>query len=188
LSRIYQDRFLFSWVPIIVQIHGYCIGGAMMLQLACDISIAADDALVGYTEQRMGFGGNAMDMGALTMAVGSKKAQLLLLTGAMLSGKEAAEMGLISKSVPPDRLEAEVEEAAQTIARMPRDGVAIGRAAKEMVYHSLGISGDRAIGYVSHTLFSNLRWEDDEFNFFKQRRESGTGDAIKSRNEFFGDT
>lgn len=185
MSRIYHDRFLFSWIPIVVQVHGYCIGGAMILQLACDITIAADDAKLAYTEQRMGFAGGAMDLGLLTMAIGQKRAQDLLLSGRMLSGKEAADVGLVSRSVPRDRLEEEVELCAESIARMPRDGIVIGRTTKELVYNAIGLASDRAIGYVTHTLFTNVRWEPDEYNFFKSRIQKGTREAIHGRNEFF---
>lgn len=187
LSRIYHDRLLFSWVPIIVQIQGLCIGGASILQLACDISIAADDASIGYTEQRLGFAGTAMDLALMTMACGQKRAQDLLLGARMISGKEAADYGLVSRSVPADKLEATVEETAKRIAKMPRDGLAIGRAAKEMTYTSMGLINDRVTGYVMHSMFTNLRWEEDEFNFFKERRddESGYKGAMHRRNEFF---
>jgi enoyl-CoA hydratase len=185
LTRPYLDRFLFSWIPIITQVHGHCIGGAMMLQSACDITIAADDAQLGYPEQRLGFAGSPMDLGLLTMTVGPKRAQEMVLTGKVVSGKEAAEMGLISRSVPAERLEEEVEICAQTIARMPRDGIVIGRATKELVYTALGLASDKTIGYVTHTLFTNLRWEEDEYNFFKGRRNKGTHAAMHEREEFF---
>lgn len=185
MSRIYHDRFLFSWVPIIVQLHGYCIGGGMILNLACDITIAAEDAKLGYTEQRMGFAGAAMDLGLLTHAIGPKKAQELLMSGRIISGTEASEIGLVSRAVPRQDLEAEVEKTAEGIARMPRDGIAIARATKEVVYNACGLVADRAIGYMTHTMCTNLRWEPDEFNFFKERLNKGTSKAIGDRNDFY---
>ena len=41
LTRVYLDRFLFSWVPIVTQVHGICIGGGSVIQLVSDITIAA---------------------------------------------------------------------------------------------------------------------------------------------------
>jgi len=185
IARIYQERFMFSWIPIIAQIHGHCIGGAMILTLACDITIAAEDSKIGYTEQRLGFAGNIMDLGMLTTTVGTKKAQQLILTGKLVSGTEASAMGLVSEAVPRDKLEETVEATAAQIARMPRDGLVIGRASKEMTYNSLGIASDKAHGVVMHTMMTNLRWESDEYNFFKARNASGTHHAIHERNAFF---
>lgn len=186
LTRVYHERFLFSWIPIVCQVHGYCVGGGMLLQLASDITIAADDARMGYTEQRLGFAGNTMDLALLTATIGAKKAQDLLLTSREITGKDASAMGLVSRSVPLEELDAAVEKCATTIARMPRDGIVMARAAKEMTYHCLGLTTDRITGYVTHSMFTNIRWEEDEFNFFKSRREGGTHDAIHDRNEFFG--
>lgn len=157
----------------------------MILQLACDITIAAESAKIGYIEQRLGFSGTAMDLGLLTMTVGPKLAQDLVLTSRVLSGREAAEIGLVSRWAPDEELDDAVEKAAKSIARLPRDGIAIGRATKELVYGSLGLNNDRTIGYVTHSMFTNLRWEEDEHNFFKNRRDIGVSEEIRKRDKYY---
>ena len=62
-------------------------------------------------------------------------------------------------------------------------GIAIGKASNYMILAILGATSGVVQGYVTHTLFTNLRFEPDEFNFFKSRRESGTRSAFHARDE-----
>ncbi|MFQ5826649.1 MAG: enoyl-CoA hydratase/isomerase family protein [Dehalococcoidia bacterium] len=166
----------------IAQVHGYCIGEGVGLALCCDIAIAADDAQIGHTEQRLGFAGSGVGtMAHLMLAIGIKRARELLLTGRLLSGQEAAEIGLVAKSVPADKLEEEVESHAQAMALLPRDGIAIGKAFTHLVYDSLGLTNSFISGYIGHTMFTNLRWEDDEYNFLKERRNKGAKAGFHGR-------
>jgi enoyl-CoA hydratase len=166
----------------IAQVHGYCIGEGLGLALCCDIAIAADDAQIGHTEQRLGFAGSGVGTTAhLMLAVGIKRARELLLTGRMLSGQEAAEIGLVAKAVPADKLEEEVESYAKAMTLLPRDGIAIGKAFTHLVYDSLGLTNSFISGYIGHSMFTNLRWEDDEYNFFKERRNKGAKAGFHGR-------
>jgi enoyl-CoA hydratase len=115
--------------------------------------------------------------------VGLKRALDLILTGRLISGKEAAEMGLATKSVPADMLEEETEKVAQAMALLPRDGIAIGKATRHLIYDRLGMTGDFIQAYISHTMFTNLRWEPDEYNFFKVRRDQGAKAGFHGRDE-----
>ncbi len=166
----------------IAQVHGICVGGGALIFSLCDLVVAADDSQIGYIEQRLGFsGGGIPNLNVLIATVGLKRALDLLLTGRMLDGKEAAEIGLITKSVPPDKLEEEVNNMAQAITLLPRDGIAIGKAARHLAYDSMGLTAGFAHGYITHTLFTNLRWEDDEYNFFKERRNKGAKAGFHGR-------
>lgn len=180
-----HERILFSGVPTIAAVHGHCLGGGCMLQLLCDFTVATHDAVLGYPEQEMGFSGTLWNMGLLIHTIGTKRAQRLGMLGETITGKEAAEMGLVTKSVPPEELDSAVEAIAQRVARYPRDGIAISRANKELIYKQLGLAEDYTASYIMHTLFTNVRWEDDEYNFFKVRRDAGTDKAIKSRTDFY---
>jgi enoyl-CoA hydratase len=79
--------------------------------------------------------------------------------------------------VPLERLEEETEHLARIVAQQPRDGIAIGKARRQLELEELGVIALSKIG-LSHTLFTNLRWEPDETNFYKERRDRGTRDAI----------
>ncbi len=105
--------------PTIAQIHGYCQDAGCYLQLICDISVAADDALLGHPAQLWG---GAQSMPLWQFYLGVKKARYLLMSGRRITGKEAAEMGLVSISVPREKLEEEVNKLASEIAEIPHAG------------------------------------------------------------------
>ncbi len=173
--------FLYPKVTI-AQIHGYCIGEGIILAACCDLAVAADDSRIGHSEQRMGFAGSGMGTIPILIAtVGLKRAMDILLTGRHLDGKEAERYGLVNRSVPTEKLDETVLELAKTISLMPRDGIAIGKAHRQMSYEAMGLTQGFTQGYLTHTLFTSLRWEPDEYNFFKVRRDDSVRTAIHAR-------
>ncbi|MEW6033339.1 MAG: enoyl-CoA hydratase/isomerase family protein [Chloroflexota bacterium] len=170
----------------IAQVHGYAVGEGFYTAQLCDLAYAAEDAQLGHAEQRLGFSGSGIpSIPVLIMTVGLKRALDLLLTGRLISGKEAEQMGLVNKAFPAEKLEAEVEKVAKAATLLPRDGIAIGKATRHLIYDSLGLTAGFAQGYYSHTMFTNLRWEEDEYSFFKERREKGTKAGFHGRDERF---
>jgi enoyl-CoA hydratase len=188
-SRLAYDRwraeslrkiFLLDKITI-AQVHGYCIGGGLYMSLCCDLTIAAEDAKLGHSEQRLGFAGAMYVFPIEVMLVGQKKARELLLTGKLIDGKEAERIGLVNYAVPADRLEEETKKLAQSMTLLPRDGIAIGKACARLAYDSMGLSSAFGQGYLGHTLFTNVRYEPEEFNFLKRRRDVGIREAVKER-------
>jgi enoyl-CoA hydratase len=106
--------------PMIAQIHGYCTDAGCYLQLLCDISIAADDAILGHPAVKWG---GAPSMPLWQFYLGVKKARYLLMTGRTITGKEAEQIGLVSISVPREKLEEEVDKIATEISQIPPDGI-----------------------------------------------------------------
>jgi enoyl-CoA hydratase len=188
-SRLAYDRwraeslrriFLLEKITI-AQVHGYCIGGGLYMSLCCDLTIAAEDAKLGHSEQRLGFAGAMYVFPIEVMLIGQKKARELLLTGKLIDGKEAERIGLVNQAVPADKLEAETRKLAQSMTLLPRDGIAIGKACARLAYDSMGLSSAFGQGYLGHTLFTNVRYEPGEFNFLKRRRDVGIREAVKER-------
>jgi enoyl-CoA hydratase len=188
-SRLAYDRwrsdslqriFLLDKITI-AQVHGYCIGGGLYMSLCCDMTIAAEDAKIGHSEQRLGFSG-AMYVFPIEVAlIGQKRARELLLTGKLIDGTEAERIGLVNHAVPADQLEAETRKLARSMTLLPRDGIAIGKATARLAYDSMGLSSAFGQGYIGHTLFTNIRYEEGEFNFIKRRRDVGMREAVKER-------
>jgi enoyl-CoA hydratase len=177
-------RLLNFYKVTIAQVHGYCIGEGMAIALCCDIFAAAETSMIGATEQRLGFAGSGIGyIPILMQSVGIKRAREMMLTGRQLNGREAEAAGLCARCFPDDQLEAEVEKMAQAITLLPMDGLAIGKATTQLVYDMLGLGMGHTIGYISHTLFTNLVYAPGEFNFFKERREQGTKAAFHKRDE-----
>ena len=65
--------------------------------------------------------------------------------------------------------------------RLPRDAIAIGKAATHLSLDSLGMTSQFVHGYVMHALGTNIRYEPDENNFMKERRSKGVTGAAHSR-------
>jgi len=167
----------------IAQVHGHCIGEGSVIAEMCDITIVADDAKISHAEQRLGFAGSGMNLIPLFQTVGYKKARWMLLTGDSINGVEAERIGWATKSVPYEELEEEVNNMARRIALLPRDGIAIGKVTNHYVCDILGFNAGLVKGYLSHTFFTNLRWEDDEYNFVKQRKAEGVREGVHKRDE-----
>ena len=73
------------------------------------------------------------------LIIGLRKAKELMYTGDQLSGKEAAEIGMINKAVPADQLEAEVTKLAERIANQSADALAIHKEAMNRWYQAMGM-------------------------------------------------
>lgn len=180
----FRDLFYCS-KPTIALVRGYCVGAGLHIVEACDLAIASDDARIGHPEQKAGLAGAAYMTAWNILAAGPKKARELLLIGEMLKPHEAVEMGLVNKVVPDKELEAAGEDWADRIAKLPRDAVAIGKAAVNLALDSLGMTSQFAHGYVVHALSTNIRYEEDEYNFFKKRRDEGVRNASRGRETRF---
>ena len=102
--------------PTIAAINGYALGSGYELALACDIRIAAEDALIGSPEAKVT---SSVTGGAFRLVqdlVGPGKARELLFTAENITGTEAARIGLVNKAVPLDALMDEAFNMAQKIA------------------------------------------------------------------------
>lgn len=179
-SESLRRIFLLDKITI-AQVSGYCIGGGLYMSLCCDLTIAAEDAKIGHSEQRLGFAGAMYVFPIEMMLIGQKKARELLLTGKLIDGIEAERIGLVNKAVPADRLDEETRKMAQAMTLLPKDGIAIGKAAARLAYESMGLCSSFGQGYIGHTLFTNIRFEENEYNFLKRRRDVGFKDAVKAR-------
>ena len=110
-------------VPTIAAVQGACLGVGFGIAFACDIVVAADDARIGSPFARIGA---VLDSGGhryLVERLGPHRALELIYTGRLLSGAEAAAIGLVNRSVPADDLATEVAELARRIASRPDGGV-----------------------------------------------------------------
>jgi enoyl-CoA hydratase len=194
-SRLLRDRklgmnymaFQNSLKPVIAQVHGHCTGVGMYLVELVDLAIAADDASFSHAEQRLGLAGNTWHLNSQILMYGAKKARELMLLGDAFDGREAERLGLVNRTVAPTELESTVEAWAQKIGKHARDALVTGKAMHQMALDSLGASQQFWRGYVGHTLGTNLRFESDEFNFLRERRQEGTTTTFKTRDKRFED-
>jgi len=101
--------------PTIAAVSGYAITGGFTLALACDLIIAAEDAV--FQDNHAMIGAITLRASRLVEAVGPRKAMEILFTCRRVSAQDAYQMGLVNKVVPANRLEAEAAEMADLINR-----------------------------------------------------------------------
>lgn len=131
-------RFWDSPKPTIAAVQGYCLGGAMEMALACDITVASEDALFGEPEVSIASGVVALILPWLT---GPKLAKELLLTADIkVSSQRIYEMGLINRITAPENLRDEALTMAETIAANDRLSVEI---TKKAINRTMEIAGMR---------------------------------------------
>jgi enoyl-CoA hydratase len=102
--------------PLIAAINGYALGSGYELALACDLRIAAEDALIGSPEVKVNSSVTGGALRLLQDLVGPAKAKELLFTGENVTGKEAERIGLVNKAVPAGQLLDEARSWAKKIA------------------------------------------------------------------------
>jgi feruloyl-CoA hydratase/lyase len=95
-------------------VNGWCFGGAFTPMCACDIAIAADEATFGVSEVNWGIipGGNVSKV--LSVVMNYRKALYYIMSGETFDGKKAAELGVVTESVP----KAQLRERTRDVAKM----------------------------------------------------------------------
>ena len=142
--------------PVIAAINGAAIGGGMCLSLGADIRIAAESAY--FRAAGINNGLTATELGLsflLPRAIGATRAFEIALSGRDVSAKEAAEIGLVSKAVPDDKLMSAALELAEQINGWSTQGIQL---TKRMMWAGLETASlEAAIELESHTqLFARL--------------------------------
>ena len=124
--------------PTVAAVHRYCLGSALEMAVACDITLAADDCMFGEPEVQFGSGIVAM---LLPWLIGPKQAKELLLTGDdRIPAERALQLGLVNRVVPAARLLDEALDLGRRIAA--NDQVAV-RLTKLAVNRSMDVAGMR---------------------------------------------
>ena len=160
--------------PIIAQVHGYALAGGCGLAVGCDIVVAADDAVFGLPEIKIGVLPLIVMAPVLRMA-GRKRAMLMILSGEQVPAREALDMGLVSRVVPRAELEPTVGRLAATLAGYSPTALAI---AKEAAASASGMEYGAALRYLSELTTLVFLSEDAKEGFaafFEKRPPRWTG-------------
>jgi enoyl-CoA hydratase/carnithine racemase len=102
--------------PVLAAINGHAIGIGLTLAMQCDLRVVADDAKLGFVHVRRGVLPDAHAHWTVPRAVGFARAADFLLTGRTFTGREAAELGLVSRALPADDVLPATCEIARDIA------------------------------------------------------------------------
>lgn len=167
--------------PVVCKVHGFCVAGGTDMALCSDLLVIAEDAKIGYPPARV-WGCPTTALWAFR--VGLEKAKRLLFTGDCLSGKEAVEWGLAIECAPAEQLDERFEILLGRIARMPINQLVM---MKLLVNQTLGAAGLQATQILG-TVFDGITRHTKEGYAFQQRAaEAGFKQAVRERDEPFGD-
>jgi enoyl-CoA hydratase/carnithine racemase len=142
--------------PVVARINGACLAGGMGIMLACDIVIARNDVKFGTPEVNVGL--FPMMIGALIYRnVLRKKAMEMILLGHTLDAEQARDMGLITRAVSPQKLEAEVAQTLKLLAAKSPIGMKLG---KEAFYAMADMPFEDALDFLSQKIAEVAATED----------------------------
>lgn len=157
--------------PVIAAVNGFAIGGGHVLQVLCDLSIAADTAVLGQNGPRVGSFDAGLGSGYLARIVGEKKAREIWFLCRRYSAAEAEHMGLVNKVVPAGELRAEVRAWADEILKLSPTALRVLKqslnvdtehfvAVGQMAYSSLKMFGETEEAREGITAFNEKRVPD----------------------------
>jgi feruloyl-CoA hydratase/lyase len=122
-ERVRREASAWQWKllrmyakPTIAMVNGWCFGGGFSPLVACDLAIAAETAVFGLSEINWGIPPGNLVSKALADTVGQRKSLEYIMTGETFTGREAAEMGLVNRAVPIERLREETITLARKLA------------------------------------------------------------------------
>jgi trans-feruloyl-CoA hydratase/vanillin synthase len=129
----------------IAMVNGWCLGGAFLPVISCDLAIAADEAKFGLSEVNWGIlpAGNVSRAVADTMK--TRDGLYYIMTGELFDGKKAAEMGLVNKSVPLAHLRQATRELCDVLLAKDQ---AVVKAAKDAFKRIQGLPWDTSEDYL----------------------------------------
>ena len=178
------QKFMSLWrspKPVIAQVHGWCVGGGSDYALCADLVIASEDARIGTPYSRMW---GAYLSGMWLYRLGLTRAKEFALTGKPLSGREAADCGLINRAVPFAELEAEVHRTARQLASIPLSQLSAMKLIVNQAYENMGLAATQTLGPILDGLMRNTP---DAKEFIELARAQGVKAAVERRDGPFGD-
>jgi enoyl-CoA hydratase len=164
--------------PTIAAVHGYCIGGAFELSLACDVTVAAAGTRFGAPEVKFGSGAVAL---LLPWIAGPKAAKELLLTGDDgLDAARARELGIVNHVVPDGQEVGKAEAIARNMAAAASDAVRLTKLAINRSYEAMGMKAALAAA-LELDIFIEASGGAERVEFDRIRRTEGLQAALAWR-------
>jgi enoyl-CoA hydratase len=164
-----------SYKPVICKVHGHAVAGGSDIALCADLVIMAEDAKIGYPPARVwGCPTTAM----WVFRIGAEKAKRMLLTGDLIDGRQAKEMGLVYDAVPAAELDAAVDALASRMAGVPKNQLMMQKLMINQAYENMGLASTQMIA----TLFDGITRHSPEGMWFKAySEEHGFHEAVRLR-------
>jgi len=172
------EDFMSLWratKPTIAKVHGAAVAGGSDIALCCDMVVMADDARIGYPPARVW--GIPTPM-MWVYRLGIENAKRMLFTGDLITGREAAEMGLIQQAVPAAELDAAVATLCDRIKGVPCNQLMMSKMVVNQAYEAMGLANTQRFA----TFFDGVARHSPEGLWFRQRAtEVGFKQAVAER-------
>jgi enoyl-CoA hydratase len=114
--------------PVIAAVNGYAIAGGFEILSVVDLAIASEDAVIGDRHMKVGLLAAGGAYYRVPLLIGIRRAKELIFTGKTLTGKEAEQIGLVNRAVPPGELERTVDALAAELAELSPVAMRISKA------------------------------------------------------------
>lgn len=142
--------------PVIAEVQGVATAAGCQLVATCDLAVASETAKFATPGVRIGLFCST-PMVALTRAVGRKRALEMLMTGAPIDARTAAEWGLVNRVVPAEQLRGETEKLARQITEASPMTLGLG---KQAFYTQIDLDQSKAYDYTKQVMSLNAMAED----------------------------
>jgi enoyl-CoA hydratase len=156
---LYENRRIDAWdrirdlrTPVVAAVSGFCLGGGCELAMLCDLIVASETAKFGQPEINLGVLPGAGGTQRLTRAVGKSVAMDMILTGRMLSAREALAFGLVARVVAKEAWLDEAKRVAHEIAAKGPIAVRLAKEAVDKAFEAplaVGIEFERRAFYLA---------------------------------------
>jgi enoyl-CoA hydratase len=156
---LYENRRIEQWerirdlrTPVVAAVSGFCLGGGCELAMLCDLIVASETAKFGQPEINLGVLPGAGGTQRLTRAVGKAIAMDMILTGRMISAREALGLGLVARVVAKEAWLDEAKRAAREIAAKGPIAVRLAKEAVDQAFEAplrVGIEFERRAFYLA---------------------------------------
>lgn len=155
--------------PVIAMVKGWSIGGGNVLQLVCDLTIAADNAKFGQTGPNVGSFDGGYGSGYLARTIGHKKAKEVWFMTKQYTAEEALAMNWINTVVPLDRVEDETMEWAETM--LQKSPLALRMIKASMNADTDGLAGIQQLAGDATLLYYTMDEAKEGRDAFKEKRQ-----------------
>ncbi len=182
--KTYMTQFMGLWrglKPVIAKVHGYCMGGGSEMALCADLVVASEDARIGTPYSRA-WGCHLSGMWVYRL--GLAKAKYYALTGEWVSGKEAADIEFINKSVPLEELDQTVQALAEKLAVIPLTQLMAMKLIVNQAYDNMGLQSTQTLGPILDGIMRNTPEGRD---FVRVAKDQGVKTAVTMRDAPFND-
>ncbi len=159
--------------PVVAMVAGYAIGGGNVLQLVCDLTIAADNARFGQVGPRVGSFDGGFGAAELAAIVGMKKAKEIWFLCRQYDAESAKQMGLVNAVVPLDELEKETVEWCREMLALSPFALRMMKAS----FHAAedGMSGIQQLAHDANLLYYSTEEAREGREAFKEKRSPDFG-------------